>query len=112
VILDIYADNLGHSLVIPKIHRESIFCIEDNILSDCFITSQKIAKAIIDLNLCDGLNILQNNNISAGQTVNHFHIHIIPRFSKDNIKISWQNKNNNENDLVDVAIKIKNKIKQ
>jgi histidine triad (HIT) family protein len=111
VILDLFSCNLGHSLIIPKVHFENILNIDSNILSDCFLISKVIASSINESLSCDGINILQNNKNAAGQTIDHFHIHVIPRFFSDSIKISWLNKKNDDKDLEYFAEKIKNKLR-
>ncbi|MGN1318419.1 MAG: HIT family protein [Lachnospirales bacterium] len=89
VILDAAPANLGHCLVLPKSHAANIFEIDSEILGKAFVVAQKIANAVKKATNCDGINILQNNGESAGQTVFHFHIHIIPRFSSDDVKIDF-----------------------
>ncbi len=87
VILDVSPANLGHCLVLPKNHSEDIFEIEEDVLKGAFAIAKKIATALKASGLAEGVNILQNNKEVAGQTVHHFHIHVIPRKTGDNVKI-------------------------
>lgn len=89
VILDAAPANLGHCLVLPKTHAENIFDIDSEILGKGFKVAQKIAKAVQKAANCDGVNILQNNGEAAGQTVFHFHIHIIPRLKTDDVQFGF-----------------------
>lgn len=89
VILDIAPANPGHCLIIPKAHAENIYEIDPELLSKAAVLAQKIAKKVKKATGCDGINILQNNEEAAGQTVFHFHMHVIPRY-KDDKKFSYK----------------------
>lgn len=90
VILDIEPSSKGHGLIIPKNHADNLFMLNDDDASKALITAKKVSSVMMELLECDGINILQNNGESAGQTVNHFHIHIIPRYKNDSINIKWK----------------------
>lgn len=89
VILDAAPANLGHCLVLPKNHAANIFELDSELCGKAFKLAAKIAKAVKAATNCDGVNILQNNGDAAGQTVFHFHIHIIPRFAADDVKFEF-----------------------
>ncbi len=89
VILDAAPANLGHCLVLPKAHAANIYELDENLVGKGFMVAQKIAKAVKKTTGCDGVNILQNNGEAAGQTVFHFHIHIIPRYKTDDVVMSF-----------------------
>ena len=89
VILDINPASKGHSLLIPKEHFKNIFELDDNIASKALIVAKNVSAALRDELNCDGFNILQNNEEMAGQTVFHFHLHLIPRYKDDNQRILW-----------------------
>ena len=86
-ILDAFPANEGHTLVIPKKHYENIFEIDENTLKEGYAIAKKIANSIKKALNVEDINILQNNGALAGQTVNHFHIHIIPRKENDKVVI-------------------------
>lgn len=88
-ILDIAPANKGHIVIIPKSHSKNIFSLDDDYVKRCFLLSKRIANSLMKVLNCDGVNILQNNEIAAGQTVFHFHIHVIPRFNNDSCIIHW-----------------------
>ncbi len=89
VIMDISPAVKGHAVLITKKHIASIFEMDEETASKIFPVVAKVAKAMKEELKCDGLNILQNNGEVAGQTVFHFHIHLIPRFSHDSVQITW-----------------------
>ena len=92
VILDISPANYGHTLIITKEHFDNIFSMDAETAAKLFSLATVVARAIKAETNCDGLNIVQNNGEVAGQTVNHFHLHLIPRFKDDGIKLTWAQK--------------------
>ena len=78
--LDIGQVTKGHTLVIPKVHKENVFELTDEIASNVFKAIPKIANGIKLAYDPIGLNVLQNNGEAAGQSVFHFHMHLIPRY--------------------------------
>ncbi|WP_100330531.1 HIT family protein [Bacillus xiapuensis] len=80
--LDISQVTKGHTLVIPKTHRENVFELPADEAARLFETVPAIANAIKAEFQPDGLNILNNNGAIAGQTVFHYHIHLIPRYGQ------------------------------
>lgn len=88
--LDIMPANKGHCLVIPKKHYETLIETPEKELSEMIGAVKKIAKAM-SLSVGNGAyNIVMNNGKEAGQVVNHAHIHIIPRFKGDGLRLSWE----------------------
>lgn len=83
VILDANPANKGHSLVLPKKHGKDIFELDADTVAKAHSVAKKAAEAIKAATNADGVNILQNNGEAAGQTVSHYHIHVIPRFKGD-----------------------------
>lgn len=89
VILDRGPASKGHALVLPKEHFDNVFSMDEEISGKVFTVAAKVAKAMKEEFACPGINILQNNGEVAGQTVFHFHMHVIPRYDNDNINIGW-----------------------
>ena len=81
--LDINPVNYGHSLVIPKKHFDNFLTIPNNELTELTKLTQYIAGSVKRALKADGFNIISNNGMSAGQSVFHFHYHIIPRYEND-----------------------------
>lgn len=86
-ILDAFPANEGHTLVIPKKHFENIFEIDEKTISNAYKIAKIIAEKIKNNLGIENINILQNNGAIAGQSVNHFHIHVIPRKENDTVTI-------------------------
>lgn len=82
-VLDIFPVSKGHTIVIPKNHYKNLEEIPNNELSELFEIVKKVSILIHKKLKVDGYNILQNNFRAAGQVVNHFHVHIIPRSNED-----------------------------
>lgn len=89
VILDNGPATRGHALILPKEHFANLFEIPADWAADAARVAKKVGAEIADAMQADGLNIVQNNGETAGQTVNHFHVHIIPRYKDDGQHILW-----------------------
>ena len=89
VILDISPASKGHALIIPKNHYRDFYDLDDQLAGKILVVAKKVVNAMKAALKCRGFNIVQNNERAAGQTVFHYHMHIIPRYSGDKIRISW-----------------------
>ncbi len=89
VILDLGPATRGHALILPKNHYANLYELPDEVAGKAFILAKKMAAKMTEKLHCDGFNLVQNNGEVAGQTVFHFHIHLIPRYEQDNQKIGW-----------------------
>ena len=90
VILDLGPASKGHSLILPKKHAANIYELSDEMAAKAMILAKKMATAMTAALKCDGFNIVQNNGECAGQTVFHFHMHLIPRYKDDHAGILWE----------------------
>ena len=90
VILDLGPASKGHALILPKAHAANIYEISDDMAAKAMILAKKMATKMTEALKCDGFNIVQNNGESAGQTVFHFHMHLIPRYEGDQVGITWK----------------------
>ena len=90
VILDLGPATKGHALVLPKNHAANLFELPVEDASKALCVAKKVAEQMKEKLGCDGLNLVQNNGAVAGQTVSHFHIHIIPRYENDGQVIGWK----------------------
>ncbi len=82
-ILDISQVTKGHTLVMPKKHVDNLLECDDETAAHLIQVVKRLAKQIQDRTGALGINILNNNGEAAGQTVNHLHFHIIPRYSEN-----------------------------
>lgn len=90
VILDAGPATKGHCLILPKQHYADIYEIPEELLAKAAVLAKKIVIRLTKAMGCDGFNIVQNNKPVAGQTVFHFHIHLIPRYNDDGQSILWK----------------------
>lgn len=105
--LDLSQATLGHTLVIPKKHFDNIYALDSETASNVFKVTQKLAKQIKNNLKADGVNILNNNEPQAGQSINHFHIHILPRYKDDDLKITFNEHKLTDQEFKDLLEKIK-----
>lgn len=110
VIFDISPASKGHALVIPKEHYKNLFELDESIASKALVIAKKVATELSTELDCDGFNLLQNNEEIAGQTVFHFHIHLIPRYKNDNVKFTTTPGKIDKEFAEKLAEKIKNKL--
>ena len=86
-IMDIGPVAKGHVILLAKEHAANLLEADDALLSAALPAAKKVANAVKKTVGCDGINILQNNGVAAGQTVFHLHIHVIPRNKKDGVTL-------------------------
>ena len=89
VILDAAPATKGHALILPKEHYANIYELDDETAGKALKLAKKLAIHMTDKLGCDGFNIIQNNGEAAGQTVFHFHVHLIPRYKDDGAVLQW-----------------------
>ena len=90
VILDIEPASKGHALILPKEHYANLYEIDGEMAKHVIITAKRQATKMRDALGVEGINIVQNNGEIAGQTVFHYHMHIVPRYKDDNVNIKWE----------------------
>lgn len=83
VILDLGPATRGHALILPKEHAANLFELPEETAGKAMILAKKMAARMKEKLNCDGFNVIQNNGEVAGQTVFHFHMHLIPRYEND-----------------------------
>ena len=89
VILDLGPASRGHALILPKAHYANIYEIPEELAAKAIVLAKKMAGFMTEALGCDGFNIVQNNGEAAGQTVFHFHMHLIPRYKDDKAGFGW-----------------------
>ena len=80
-ILDVMPQSDGHTLIIPKAEAENLFDLEPAMAESVIRVGQQIARAVRTAFRPDGITLMQFNGAEAGQTVFHFHLHVIPRYA-------------------------------
>lgn len=108
VILDISPATRGHALIIPKEHYANIYELPEEQAAGAMVLAKKLASKMAEALKCDGFNIIQNNGEAAGQTVFHFHMHLIPRYEKDGNedKVCWNHLELSEEELEAICQKL------
>ena len=105
--MDIGQVNPGHVLVALKAHAENLFALEEAQAAAVFRTVARVARGIRAAFAPQGLSVYQANGKPAGQTVFHFHIHLVPRHEGDDMNLTWPVKNPPREKLEDYAAKIR-----
>ena len=80
----------GHALILPKEHYANLFELPEETASKVMVLAKRQATKMKERLNCQGFNLVQNNGECAGQTVMHFHYHLIPRYENDNQNILWK----------------------
>ena len=105
--MDLGQVNPGHVLVAVKKHAENIYALDDAQAAAVAHASTRVARAIRDAFKPEGLSVYQANGKAAGQTVFHYHVHLLPRHAGDGMELTWPVKNPPREQLEDYAAKIK-----
>ena len=105
--MDINPANDGHCLVIPKAHFPTVFALAPDAFAAAGRTVIKVAKAVQAALTPDGINLLQANGPGAGQSVFHFHIHVLPRRHDDGLSINWTPNPGDRARIAEIADKIR-----
>ncbi len=103
VILDKFPAAKGHALIIPKEHFDDIYGMDSETAGKLFALATVVARSMKKVLGCGGMNILQNNGEVAGQTVNHFHMHLIPRYKNDGFTLPWETKSYSDDELAKLS---------
>ncbi len=90
VILDLNPASKGHALILPKEHFKNVCDLDEKTAARVLPLAGKIGTAMKKALGCDGFNLVQNNGEAAGQTVMHFHMHMIPRYEGGPHMVEWE----------------------
>lgn len=107
IVLDLGPASKGHALILPKNHYRNLYDIDEATASKAICLAKKMITKMTDILGCDGYNIVQNNEEAAGQTVFHFHMHLIPRYKNDNVGLGWHMGELTEEDKKEILEKLK-----
>lgn len=89
IILDVNPITAGHSLIISKMHYQSLLDTSPDLIAKIMQTAHKVIPALLKTTNTEGFNLFQNNGRCAGQLIPHLHFHIIPRAGGDNVRFNW-----------------------
>lgn len=109
VILDAAPASKGHALIIPKGHYANLYEIDTKTAGEAMILAKKMAVHMTEKLKCDGFNLVQNNGEVAGQTVFHFHLHLIPRYKemKNDDILMWNHETFTEDEMKEICSTLK-----
>ncbi|MBE5849253.1 MAG: HIT family protein [Lachnospiraceae bacterium] len=102
VFLDAAPATKGHCLIVPKEHFDNLEELSDDVASKVFPLAKKMMKLLKEKLGWDGFNVVQNNGEVAGQTVFHFHTHLIPRYIDDGQNLNMKPSSPKEGELEEV----------
>lgn len=108
--MDIGQVNPGHVLVAVKKHAENLYALDDAQAAAALRSAAQVARAIRAAFEPQGLSVYQANGRAAGQTVFHFHMHLVPRHEADGMALTWPVKNPPREKLVEYAERIRAKL--
>lgn len=106
VILDLGPASKGHALILPKEHYANLYELDDEVAAKVLVLAKEMIKKLTDVLGCDGYNLVQNNGEAAGQTVYHFHMHLIPRYEGDHVGLTWEPGTLSEEDKEEILSKL------
>lgn len=106
VILDLGPAAKGHALILPKDHYANLYELPDETAGEVMRLAKKMAVRMTERLGCEGFNLVQNNGELAGQTVFHFHMHLIPRYRDDGQKIGWKPREVSQEELEEIRHQI------
>ena len=105
--LDISQAEIGHTLVVPKKHFDNLLEMDDETAKKMIVLVKKLTNKVKSTTNASGINILNNNGLSAGQSVNHIHFHIIPRYENDDLIMKFTEHKLSQEEFINLANKIK-----
>ena len=110
MILDASPATKGHALILPKEHFANLYELDEKTASKVFVLAKKMAEKMTKALKCDGFNVVQNNGELAGQTVFHFHMHLIPRYKDavNNDILQWNHETFTDEEFAEIRDSIKN----
>ncbi|HEX3562836.1 MAG TPA: HIT family protein [Solirubrobacterales bacterium] len=105
--MDINPATPGHALVVPRVHSADLLEIEDEDLTATVLAARRLARRMKDVLATDGINLINSCGAAAWQTVFHFHIHVVPRYEDDPLKLPWIPEPGDSDEIAAVAAKLR-----
>lgn len=106
-LMDINPATPGHALVVPRVHSADLLEISSEDLTATALAAQRLAQRMKDVLDADGINLINACGAAAWQTVFHFHIHVVPRYEDDPLKLPWIPAPGDSNEIAAVAAKLR-----
>jgi len=106
VIMDVGPAAKGHSLIVPKQHYADIYELPSELAGEAMKLAKRMATHMTTVLNCDGFNIMQNNGEVAGQTVFHYHLHLVPRYKDAAPILTWTQNHFSDEEMDELAEKL------
>jgi len=101
----------GHVILVPKQHAAILEQVPDLVMGKMFDKANKVSIAVFEALGAEGTNIIANNGVAAGQSVNHFVVNVLPRRENDGLNFTWQPRQLSEEEMSTVELKLKDETK-
>jgi histidine triad (HIT) family protein len=105
--MDIAPATSGHALVVPREHSADLLEIGADDLNATTLAAQRLARRMKDVLDADGIDLINACGTAAWQTVFHFHIHVVPRYEDDPLKLPWIPKEGDKEEIAELAQKLR-----
>jgi histidine triad (HIT) family protein len=105
--MDVNPATRGHALVVPRRHARDLLDIDEDDLAATFATARRLAERMSERLNADGVNLLNSCGRAAWQTVFHFHVHVIPRYQGDPLRLPWTPKEGDPDEIAAAAQKLR-----
>jgi len=105
--MDINPATRGHALVVPRTHARDLLDVGDEDLAACAAAARRLAERAMERLGADGVNLLNSCGAAAWQTVFHFHVHVIPRYDDDPLRLPWQPGPGDESEIASAAERLR-----
>jgi histidine triad (HIT) family protein len=105
--MDINPATTGHALVVPREHSADLLEIGEQDLTGTVLAAQRLARRMKDVLQADGINLINSCGAAAWQTVFHFHIHVVPRYDDDPLKLPWVPAEGDREEIAAVAKRLR-----
>jgi histidine triad (HIT) family protein len=105
--LDILPWTQGHTLVVPRRHSRNLYEIDDDDLRAASVAAKRLAGRMRERLDCDGVNLLNSSEAAANQEVFHFHVHVLPRWREDGLRLPPRPEPPGQDDLAQVAARLR-----
>jgi histidine triad (HIT) family protein len=101
--MDINPATRGHLLIVPREHATDLLDVGEADLAACAVAAKELAARVTDKLGADGVNLLNSCGREAWQTVFHFHVHVIPRYASDPLRLPWVPQPGDRDEIADAA---------
>jgi histidine triad (HIT) family protein len=105
--MDINPATSGHALVVPREHSADLMEVADGDLASTFLAARRLAERMEQVLSPDGYNLLNSCRPAAWQTIFHFHVHVIPRYDDDPLKLPWRPGEGEESEIAAIAARLR-----